>query len=86
MPWIIGFARIGVSQTFVALYLSLVLCIPTILVTTAIGTSVTFGKIASSFAPLIAEADFPINLYLFFAIITLAAVVSQCLNTEKYAD
>ena len=86
MPWLIGFARIGIGQQFVALYLSLVLCMPTILVSTAFGTSVTVGKISTIFAPLIAEADSPINLFLMLAIITVAGVVSQCLNAEKYAD
>jgi len=76
MPWILGFARIGVSQAFVALYLSVILCYPTILTSSAIGVCVTFGKVAASFAPMIAEAPAPTNLIIVMTMTVLAAIVS----------
>ena len=87
MPWLLGLARVGVSQAFVALYLSIVLFYPTILASTAIGVCVTVGKAATTFAPMIAEAPAPANLIIVMILTVLAAIVSQFLDTQRgFAD
>ena len=83
MPWFLGLARVGVSQAFVALYLSVVLSYPTNLASTAIGVCVSVGKVATIFAPMIAEAPAPTNLIIVVTLIVLAAIVSQFLDTER---
>lgn len=83
MPWFLGLARVGVSQAFVALYLSVVLSYPTNLASTAIGVCVSVGKVATIFAPMIAEAPAPANLIIVVTLIVLAAIVSQFLDTER---
>uniref|UniRef100_A0A7S3HVQ1 Major facilitator superfamily (MFS) profile domain-containing protein n=1 Tax=Favella ehrenbergii TaxID=182087 RepID=A0A7S3HVQ1_9SPIT len=84
VPWILGFARIGFSQAFVAAYLGAILYYPTILASSAIGVCVTISKSATILAPIIAEVDAPINLIILLVIAVSACVVSQCMDTEKY--
>ena len=62
MPLILIVARFGFSQAFVASYLSFILVYPTILTSTAIGIAVTMSKLATIFAPVIAEIQTPKNL------------------------
>ena len=75
-PWVLGLARIGFSQGFVAVYLTCVLCYPTVLTSTTIGIATCSSKILTMSAPLIAELDPPINLVILLVIAVSASIVS----------
>merc|ERR1712062_221969 len=59
IPLMLLIAKFGLSQAFVAAYLSVVLLYPTILVSTAMGVCNLFARISTITAPLVAEVKTP---------------------------
>lgn len=76
IPVMLMIARFGFSQAFVASYLSMILLYPTILTSTAIGICVTMSKLATIFAPMIAEMSSPTNLIILLVIAIISSIVS----------
>ena len=83
IPLMLLIAKFGLSQAFVAAYLSVVLLYPTILVSTAMGVCNLFARISTITAPLVAEVKTPFNLMILFAICFIALVASQCLKVPQ---
>ena len=79
-------ARFGFSQAFVASYLSIIFVYPTILTSTTIGICVTMSKIATIFAPIIAEIHDPFNLVILLIVAILATFISQFLVLDNKAQ
>ena len=76
IPVMLMIARFGFSQAFVASYLSMILLYPTVLTSTAIGICVTMSKMATIFAPMIAEIPSPTNLVILLVIAIVSSIVS----------
>ena len=83
MPVLLMFTRFGISQAFVASYLSIILLFPTKLTATTMGICNVIARVAAIIAPFIAEVKPPINLIILLALLIAATLLSQLIIVPK---
>ena len=76
IPYCLFVSKFGYSMAFLGVYFNIILLFPTILKSSSMGFCNIFGRIAGIFAPFIAEATPPINLWTLFGCTVLAFVFS----------
>ena len=82
IPVFILLAKCGVSATFNICYLANAQIFPAIFSGTAFGICNIGAKLATIFAPLVAEVDPPIPMILFTCTAFLAGIISFFINTK----
>lgn len=74
--------KFGISGTFNMCYMSALYLLPTILVSGAFGFCNALAHFVTILAPLIAEFDMPLPLYINIVCVTIAALTSRLLITN----
>ena len=74
--------KVGISTPLFLCYLSNSQLFPTIYAGTAFGVCSLGAKIASIFAPIVAEVDKPIPMSLFSGVVAVAIVASSMIRTR----
>ena len=77
-------SKFGVSATFNLAYLANSMLFPTVIVSTSFGVCNVFSRIATIFAPYVAELDPPtISYWVFCSIVLVALIASITIKIER---
>ena len=82
VPMLVGLARIGVSCSFVTIYMTHPSYFPTLFAVTSMGIANIVTRVIVIFAPLAAELDYPTPMIIFTLLCFVACTASFFINDE----
>mmetsp|Transcript_11709 Transcript_11709/g.15902 ORF Transcript_11709/g.15902 Transcript_11709/m.15902 type:complete len:158 (+) Transcript_11709:1189-1662(+) len=82
IPVLVGLARLGVSCSFVTIYMTHPGYFPTLFAVTSMGIANLACRLVVIFAPMVAELDFPTPIIIFSLLQFLACISSLFINDD----
>lgn len=82
VPMLVGLARIGISCSFVSVYMTHPRYFPTLFAVTSMGIANIVTRVIVIFAPLAAELDYPTPMVIFTLLCFVACTASFFINDE----